>query len=243
MPSTRSTPFDERSQAALWASPGSFATTLLMLFIDAYGTEGLTWHPTTIQMEVEDDFRVDVPAANFDRLMTAISLLTENSFFVSLPDFVRSCVSFNGHYIPSTSMALADSADCAWGMTEAMLLAPPDTAEPFSEEIRAYVGKVLDREGIQVAPDVLRVAIRDKDLADHVRYNFSDDPEMFSAIAGMEKDKSDAINHLVKGRLRALLKQIGDLKLRSTGAERLKPLVEKMLRTLPEDGEDLPLPG
>ena len=231
--------FNQQSQGSLWSDPDAFATSLLVLFIDTYGTEGLQWHPNTIEIEVEHDFRVEIPPSNFDRLMAAIGLFLSNSFFHSVPDFVRTCVILNGHHVPEDHFVLADAADCAWGITEALLLNPSDQGEPFSEEVRAYVGKVLDDEGILVAPDVLRIGLRDRDLADHVRYNFSDDPEMFSAIHGMEKSKTDAINHLVKGRLRALFQQLGTIQLKNAETAKVRLLLHKMLSSLPED-EDLP---
>lgn len=234
--------FDQSSQASLWTDPNAFATCLVTLFLDTYGTEGITWHPNTIQMEVEEDFHVDMPPPNYDRLMAGLSLFTSNSFYNSLPDFIRTCVILNGHHIPGDQLELADAADCAWGITEAMLLNPPLEEEPFSEEIRGYVGHMLDQEGILTPPDVLRIALRDTDLMDKVRYGFSDDPVMFGAIQDMESSKTNAINHLIQGRLRSLFKQLADLPLKSADAKKTKALVDKMLKSLPGD-EDLPLPG
>lgn len=248
---TLTTTFDAMNPLKpVWTDPGCFATTLFIAFIDTYVDdkhplkEVLSWHPYTVQMQIEEDFGVDLPAASYGRLMAAIDLLTSNNFTTSLPDFIHTCTVLSGDYVQPGHLVLADSADCAWGLTEGMLLVPPDPQEkePFSEEIRGYIGKVLGEEGILNPPDVLRIALRDNDLASRARYNFSDDPVMFGAINDMEKSKTDAINHLVQGRLRALFNQVAALRLKQAEGEQVKALVAKILKNLPGE-EDLPLPA
>jgi hypothetical protein len=68
--------------------PESFATTLAAIFLDEYGTTGLSWAPETIAMELRDDFGVEPPPANFGRLMAGITLLTTDRFYKELPTFV-----------------------------------------------------------------------------------------------------------------------------------------------------------
>ena len=224
-----------------WADPRMFGTTLLTLFIDCYGTDGMHWDPVTIQMEIEQDSGADIPAVNFDRLMTAINLHLTNTFFTSVPDFLRTCVILAGHAAVPDQMILPDSTDLAWGITEALLIAPPDDNEhdPFVPEITAYVGKVLDSEGIINPPDVLRIATRDSALADQVNYDYSDDPETFSAISSMENSKTDDINHVIRGRLSALCLQLQALPLRHG---KVSEVVKRMIGSLPKTDEPLPLP-
>lgn len=231
----------EELKAAL-ASPNSYSLTLLIILLDTFGTEALAWDPNTVQMEVEQEYGVDLPGANFDRLMTAVSILTTDSFYVSLPDFARACAVLSGHMPSPELMILPDADDLAWGMTEGMLISPPDEEKgdsPFDPEIRGYIGHALDNEGIITPPDVLRMGLRDNDLMDRVRYSFSDDPGMFSAIQQSETSKTEAINQLVKARMRGLIKQLQSLPLK-TG--QTAQLAEKLLAGLPGDG-DLPLPG
>src|SRR6516165_7383164 len=154
MPTEQFRYFDPGQSAPLWTDADAFATTLLTLFLDTYGTEGLAWHPDTISMEIEHDLGIIMPPDNYERLMTAISLLTTDGFFTSVPDFVYGCVVLNGHHVPPGVFSPADAADCAWGVTEAMLINPPEDRTPFSDEICSYIGKVLDDEGILVPPDV-----------------------------------------------------------------------------------------
>jgi hypothetical protein len=225
-----------------WASPNLFATSALVAFIDTYTTEALQWHPVTIQMEIEHDFHVDLPHGVYERLLTAITLLTEDGFFRSPVDFARACVVLSGHVPTADSMLLPDASDVAWGVTEALLIHPPDAGNdnPFTEEITGFIGHILDSEGILNPPDILRIATRDHELVDRADYGFSDDPATFAAISQMEASKTDDINQIVAGRMRALLSQLQSLPLRHAKVE--ATLVARMLKNLPT-AEDLPLPG
>lgn len=223
-----------------WKNPQLFATTLLVMFLDVYEMDGVTWTPETIQMEIQNDFSTEIPDGSFDRLMTAINLLTSDSFFVSLPDFVRDCVVLSGHQATTNLLSLPDSDDIAWGVTEAMLLSPIEEEEqnPFNAEITSFIGMVLDEEGILNPPDILRIATRDQSLVDRVNFEFSEDPEMFSAINKFESEKTDHINRIIRGRMRALIGQLQSLPIKNGNTAKV---AKKMLASLPGD-EDLPLP-
>jgi hypothetical protein len=235
----------------VWADPSTFATTLLVMFIDLNlsepdpeqdqeGMSFLTWEPATIQMEIEQHYGIDLPAINFEKLQNALALVNTNSFFVSLTDFMRACVAFNGHLPQENEMIFASAEELAWGVTEGLLLMPPEDNQenPFTPEITGYIGKRLDEEGILNPPDILRIATREQDLVDRVNYDYSDDPEMFSAIQGMEAGKTDSINFVIKGRLRALINQLKTLPLK---VGQPAQMAEKLLANLPGE-EDLPLP-
>jgi hypothetical protein len=175
-----------------------------------------TWHPSTILLEIRDDFGVELPRANFDRLMAGIHLVTSDAFYKSPPTFVEICNVLSGGLYDPATWDPADALECAWGITEAMLLAPPDDDddEPFSQEIRAYIGAALDHEGILDPPDVLRIAIRDggNNQAAQVSSRFAD-PEVRAAITRTEAAKVGEINDRIKSNLRMLVAQLEALQL------------------------------
>jgi hypothetical protein len=218
----------------VWQNENSFATTLLTLFIDTYGTEALDWDPLTIQSEIEQDFAAKLPRAVFDRLMAAIAVLSTDSFFRSLPDFINLCNVINGDSFDPTVFDPADAGECAWAMTEALLISPPDDEEeePFSQDIVDYLGEVIKSEGILTPPDILKVSLRKdaRELIEKVKYNFSDDPEMFNAIFDTEKSKTDDINNLVKSRLVELVGQLEAIPLNNGDSSQA---VKKLLASLP----------
>ena len=200
----------------------AFATTLLVLAVDAYGTELAEWDPQTLRMELEDDFDIKLPPANFDRLMTAVAILTGDDFYKSAPDFIAFCNVLSGDLYDPRTWAPADAGEISWGITEAMIIEPPDEddEEPFSPEILGYIGHVLDMEGIIQPPDILRLAVRNvADVMSGVQAGFSDDPEMFEAILGFEHDKVEDIDTYVRGRLQLLIQQLEGLPLSSGDAK------------------------
>jgi hypothetical protein len=109
-----------------WTSKETFASVLLTLFIDKFGTEGLQWDPATIAMEIEEDFHVELPQQSMDKLMVAIQLLTTDRFFKSLPDFINFCNILDGDTYNPDMWDPADAEEVAWGITEALLISPPD---------------------------------------------------------------------------------------------------------------------
>jgi hypothetical protein len=221
--------------------PDSFATTLVTSLVDLYGTEAMSWAPQTIRMELEDDFGVPMAPLLFDRLMAGIALITTDTFYSSLPDFIELCLVLSGAAYDPTVFQPADADDCAWGVTEALLLAPPDSENPFSDEIRAYIGQVTEAEGIINPPDILRIALRDHDVLGKVQAGFADDPEMTQAIWDAEASKTDDINSLVRERLRLLIQQLANLRLHHGNTTDLAKRLLKNLAARPSGGS--PLPG
>jgi len=198
----------------LWKSPKTFASVLLTVFLDAFGTEALEWEPATISMEIEEEFGVDLPQATLDKLIVAINILTSDRFYRSLPDFIIFCNVLSGDTYRPDMFDPADSVEIAWGITEGLLIAPPDEGEeePFSAEIRAYIGAVLDAEGIINAPDILKIALRRANVS-NAADEFSDDPDMFNAIYDVEAGKSENINAEIKERAIMMAEQLNALQL------------------------------
>lgn len=205
---------------AMWTSPQTFGSVLLTVFLDRFGTEALDWDPNTIVLEVEEEFDADLPQCVLDKLMVAISILTSDTFYRSLPDFITFCNVLSGDTYRPDTFDPADSDEIAWGITEGLLISPPEDEEagPFSDEIRAYVGAILDREGIINPPDVLQIAIRRPNVSDAAN-QFSDDPEMFNAIYDTEDGKSSEINGIVTEKVNMLLGQLRAVKLHNGSTE------------------------
>lgn len=213
----------------VWASPDSYATTLLVLFVDRYGTEALSWHPETIAMQVGEDFAVEVPRVNMDRLLAAITLVTTNYFYKRLSVFNDTCNVLSGDDFNPGVFQPADTADCAWGITEALLICPPDEEEPFTDEIRYYVGQLLRNEGYVQAPDILRIALG-ADLSDQIHDTFAEDPDMFQALHENQTEKTQQCEQLIRENLERLLSQIEALPLANGSAEQLRDRLRQNIR-------------
>ena len=213
-----------------WRSKETFATVLLTMFLDRFGTEALEWDPATIALEIEEEFDVDLPQLSLDRLIVAIQILTTDRFFKRLPDFIAFCNVLDGDPFQPDTFDPADAEEVSWGITEALLISPPedDDPEPLTDEIRAYIGAVLDSEGILNAPDILRVALRMVKMAPAMQ-DFSDDPEMFSAIYDVETGKTEDINQSIRFKTELLTEQLAALHLKNGNTQQVAEMLKKSL--------------
>jgi hypothetical protein len=210
-----------------WKSRETFASVLLTLFLDKFGVEALDWDPATTTLEIEEEFDVELPQLALDKLLVAIQILTTDKFFKSLPDFVTFCNVLGGDTYRPDMWDPADAEEVAWGITEALLISPPedDDKEPFTDEVRGYIGAVLDSEGIINAPDILRIALRAARVSPNIT-DFSDDPTMFNAVYDLEAGKTEDINQSIRLKTGLLIKQLTALSLQNGNTE----YVVKMLQ-------------
>ena len=207
------------------------ATPMVIGLLDVYGMEVLEWLPETLCLEIQDDFQVPLQEPLLSRVLTGFSLLTTDDFYKSLPDFVMHCNILSGDSFNPEMWDPADAGECAWGITEAMLLSPPeeDDEEPFAPEITAYIGAVLDSEGIMTAPDVLRIAVRsqpDFDLG-----AFAEDPELGGAVTQFENSKSEEINQLIMTGMQKMMSQLQELPLENGSAKDILQKIQSLFTT------------
>jgi hypothetical protein len=200
--------------------------------LDLYGMEVLEWLPETLRLEIQDDFQTPLQDPLLSRILTGFALLTTDDFYKSLPDFVMHCNILSGDSFNPELWDPADAGECAWGITEALLLSPPDDTdtEPFSSDITAYIGAVLNSEGIVTAPDVLRIAVRsqpDFDLG-----LFSEDPELAGAVTGFENSKTDEINQLVQAGIHTIMSQLQSMPLENGTADDILQKMQGLFTTI-----------
>jgi hypothetical protein len=171
----------------------------------------------TIRKEIEEDFSVKISNNTFNKLMAGINIVTTDQFYSSLPDFIDLCNILDGDILDPKLFDPADPSECAWGITEALFLSPPDEEDenPFSPDIVGYIAETIKSHGINNPPDVLKIAIKGspEKVTENVGQDFSDDPEMYSAIWKNQQEKSEEIVLFIKSRLKLLVDQIKSLKL------------------------------
>jgi hypothetical protein len=122
----------------------------------------------------------------------------------------------------------ADAEEVAWGVTEALLLYPPedDDPEPFTDEIRSYIGAMLDREGLINPPDILRIALRQARVSPSIE-DFSDDPTMFNAVYDLEEGKRQDIEQTVRMRTKLMAAQFRALKLKTGAVDQVVKMLDE----------------
>ena len=199
-----------------WTSRETFGSVLLTLFLDRFGMEGLEWDPATIALEIEEEFNVKLSQGSLDKLIVCIQILTTDRFFKNLPDFISFCNVLGDDTYRPDMWDPADAEEIAWGITEALMIEPPDDndPDPFTNEIRGYIGAVLDSEGIINPPDILRIALRNNKVSKNIT-DFSDDPEMFNAVYDLEAGKTEDINNTLRMKTKLLAEQMAALNLKN----------------------------
>jgi hypothetical protein len=199
----------------------SFATTLLVIVADEYGLEAFSgseaWHPTTLRMEVLESFGVEMPPINGDKLAAAIDIVTSDNFFRRLTVFNTYCNVLSGTPPDFTSFDPADIYEVAWGLTEALLLSPAEEdEEPFADEIRHYIGRLVSDAGLLEPPDILRLGIIEP------RYDtMPDDPDGFADAFKMQAEDSEEVTVWLRERVTLLADQLGSLVLDNGSTDEL----------------------
>jgi hypothetical protein len=206
------------SLARTLTDPGTFATPLVTILLDEFGTEALQWRPETIALEITEAFGIAMPQANFDRLMAGIVIVSTDRFYKDLPTFIALSNCLSGATVAPGIWDPADAAECAWGITEALLLGPPEDGddEPFVPEICGYIGHVLDDEGILDPPDVLKIAERGQGhAAARTRASsvLSANPRISAAVRQIQEAKTGELEEIVRDGLRRLVDQMTGLRL------------------------------
>lgn len=195
----------------LLADPETYTTALVTIVLDRYGTEALEWSPETLFMELKDDFGVDLPQENKDQLLVGISLLTSDDFYRRLPRFVQMCNTLSGSPLDE-KFDFANAVECAWGVTEAFLLSPPDEETEFDPEILHYLGVVLDEAGILKPPGPLGIALRGNFTGlSPLEALPETDPDMFAAAYKSKLAASEEIEQQLIAGIARLLDQLSAL--------------------------------
>ncbi len=173
----------KQSLKAALLSESTFSTTLLAICLDAYGTEMLEWDPRTLWMSLADDYGVEVPPINKDKLQAITLVYTTNLPFISVETFSHVCNVLSGSEANFHKWDMVTPDELIWGVYEMMLNIQIDRvhgekSQEFSHEVRRYMGIILNNDGIFDPPDVLRVA----EMPSRASLDqWEDDPEMFNA--------------------------------------------------------------
>ena len=190
-----------------------FGTTLLVQAIDAFGSELTHWLPVSLREHFEEHYHCLLPPENFDKLQAALSIVTTDLFFKTAYRFNTIAQALFGNGFRPETPEPADVEISCWAVTEGFLLWPPDDdePEPFSDEVRRYLGARLHEEGFLQPPGILRFALMPKQLARPE--DFLRRPQLWNAIQAGQDEKVQAVENEMQARLRLLLEQLEALEL------------------------------
>lgn len=230
----------------------AFGATMLILAADRWPPDPkgqhqgcFDWTRQTLQLELNAVFGCHVAEGNIDRLMAAISIVTTDRFFQDPRTFIELANVLSGSDLEPGVFEPADSVECAWAITEALLLVGRQDHEPFSDEVRLVIGKAVSDDGLVAPPDVLRIAMGHVAI-DTIATDWADDPEMFSGIYKTQQDRSSEITDVLRDSLERLLEQIRILPLELGEIAQFEKQIVGVLqgeipKTPTEDSDDSPL--
>jgi hypothetical protein len=189
---------------------GVFATSLLAIVFDKFGTEVTEWEPETLDMEIRDGFGATLPQVNKDKLWALITALTTNQFYVSMEAFNAITQALNDEESEFQIFSPISVEGAAWAITE-VTLSDPDGGE-WSPEIKAWLGVLIDNRGLLEVPPILNMAEPSGRLTEGAT-QFADDVTFYEAIWSVQKSNSESITEYVEIRLNSLFKELSRLPL------------------------------
>lgn len=214
----------------------TFATPLILILLDCFGTESLEWTPETIKAELEETYSVTVPDQNIDKIMAGVMLLTTNYFYQSVTSFIHICNVLAGNDFDPTEFDPADPFEMMLAINEAFLLWPPtadDDATQFSPEIQEYIRQVLDAEGVLRPVDVFQIAMQ-QDRTSQIAETYSDDPEMFAAVFQTQQEKTGELGAAYMSAIQELTEQLEELTLANGSTDELVARLRKGMQMFAE---------
>jgi len=187
----------------------TFATVLLAGLMKAYGLEVIDWDGVTTQLQVKEDFGVEMPRRVYDQLMALQNVLTTDAVYKQVPVFDETISALNRQGV-GLEQGVPSVDDTAWAVAEIRLNDPDPTTrspeQPWGRDIQKYVRVVLDDEGFTRAPKILDFA------ADRLPgKEGTDDAAMYAATWGVQQSKADEIDQWVESQAEKLIAHLMEL--------------------------------
>jgi hypothetical protein len=149
-------------------SPETLAAVLYFIVKDTFGDDAFFWDPTTLFLELKDEFGATPASEVMDRLSAVQVLVTGDVFFEDPSAFINMVNTFADGSPSFSVFNPAEVEEIAWTAVEVAIIRD---LLPFSYNIKQYVKKMLHIDG------------------------YGDDyPELFDEILGAAPDRADVID-------------------------------------------------
>jgi hypothetical protein len=149
-------------------SPETLATVLYFIVKEAFGDDAFFWDPTTLYLELRDEFGAEPATEVMDRLSAVQVLVTGDVFFQDPSAFINMVNTFADGSPSFSVFNPAEVEEIAWTAVEVALIRD---LLPFSYNIKQYVKKMLEIDGYG-----------------------GDYPDLFDEILGPAPDRADVID-------------------------------------------------
>ena len=190
----------------------TYATSLVAILFDKFGTDITDWEAEALEMEIFDEYGEKPPQVNMDKIWGLITILSTNQFYFDPFIFNATCQALNDEESSFQMFSPVSVEGAAWAVTEA-LMNDPDGGE-FSQEVKSHIGLLLDQRGILEVPPILSMAEPSGDLTEGAT-QFADDVTFYEALWQVQKSNSESIMEYVQARLTGLFNELQRLPLSS----------------------------
>jgi len=190
-------------------SNDTFATNLLAILIHTYGVEVIDWEPETLYVSIINDFGVNVPDFNRDKIGALTTALTTNQFYVSFNIFHNVCDALTNGGADFETFSPLSVEELSWGVVEVFANDPPeegDGSRSFSHSVAQYVGVTLAEHGLYKSFPPLSFA----EFPDYVKRSetvMADDALLFGAASSRQTTTQTEIMDYLKERYAQLKQQ------------------------------------
>jgi hypothetical protein len=171
--------------ARIFLSEETYPVAQLAIALKVMSVEDLqSFHPESIRMELMEALAIRyIPSNRWDTFMSALTIFSTDVFYNDIFSFNELCNLMSQSPTSPDDFEPADSYEMAWAVHQARIIDPMDgdTDLNFSEEVKMYIGAMLDMEGYIRPPHVLRDAIMPETSALNTE-SWVDDTEFMPAI-------------------------------------------------------------
>lgn len=171
------------------------AFALLASVLQVFGMDALEIEPELIKEEIEKQYEVKITQLQSDKLQAAITVMTTHQFEEDWRVFEVICNTFCNQAVDTESINPAEADEIAVALAEVALIrnniSDGDEGLHFSDEVRAYAGKMFYEYGFSKAPELFPSAIMP--------------PETVSCD---DSEKNEALNELFSSRASTIIEYL-----------------------------------
>lgn len=195
-------------------SPETLATVAYTILNESFEDQWLFWDPSTVYMELRDEFRCEPASETMDRLSAVQVLMTGDSYFKKLDAFLGISNTLTSGTPAFNIFDPVTVEEAAWSLAEASFLRE---FLPFTPGIRMYLKTTLNVEGFaDDYPDIFDSVLGSKTVdADVVRA---------AAMDNMHARALGAVDQFLHDQLEVMVYQFNELDM---GAQLMSIIKEK----------------
>ena len=174
------------------------AYALLAVTLRKYGLGILDEEPEFVRAEINRDFDIKLSDLQSDKLQAAMTVMSTDHFEEDWRVFETVCHLFSNELVDHDILHPAEAEDIAVALAEATLIKADilDEGEGihYSDEVRAYAGRIFHEYGFHKAPKLFKSAIMPKSVEADDKEKNAALKELFDAHANYVIDYMEKID-------------------------------------------------